>query len=147
MRVTFKHKYQIHCARSICWVFLFKFSLEEMWGYAIILFATTCNYLLSMITFATIYQLHQIWGRFVIILQLMCDYYLFHIFMWMFLGLYSSMNKPPWPISWMCNQNFLTNWCIMCIMGIISIHIRGCTIYKVYLYYNMYLLWILSTYL
>jgi hypothetical protein len=87
------------------------FSLEEMWGYAIILFVPTCDYVLPTITFATIYQLHQIWGRFVIILRLLCNYYIFHIFLWMLLGLYSSMNKPPWPISWMCNQNFVTNWC------------------------------------
>jgi len=36
-------------------------ALEKMWGYENLLFATACNYMLFMITFATIYQLHQIW--------------------------------------------------------------------------------------
>jgi hypothetical protein len=95
------------------------FSLEEMWGYVTILFATTCNYVSFTITFATIYQLHQIWGRFATILRLMYNC-IFHLFIWMLLGLYSSMNKFPWSISWMCNQNVVTNWCTM---GMISIHI------------------------
>ncbi len=36
-------------------------ALEKMWGYENLLFAIACNYMLFMITFATIYQLHQIW--------------------------------------------------------------------------------------
>jgi hypothetical protein len=38
-----------------------KLSLAEMWGYATILFAITCDYVLFPITFAATYQLHQIW--------------------------------------------------------------------------------------
>jgi len=138
-------KFIVQC-RFVEFCFLV-FSLKEMWGYATILFVTTCNYVSSTITFATIYQLHQIWKGFATVLRLMCNYYIFHLPTWMFIGLYSFMNKPPWPISWMCNQTFVTNWCTMCTMGMINIHIWGCTIYKVYLYYNMYLLWMLSTYL
>jgi len=58
------------------------------------------------------------------ILRLMCDYYLFHPPMWMFLRLYSFMNKPPWPINYMCNQNLITNLCIMCIMGMLRANAR-----------------------
>jgi hypothetical protein len=39
-------------------------AIEEMWGYATILFATTCDYM----SFVTTYQLHQIWGGFATIL-------------------------------------------------------------------------------
>jgi hypothetical protein len=80
-----------------------------------------CNYMRLYVvstTFATINQFHQIWGGFATILWLMYNYYLFYPPMWMLLGLYSSMNKPPWPISYMCNQNFVTNSCTICIMGI-----------------------------
>jgi len=77
---------------------------EKMWGYVTILFATICDYVWFVIIFATTYQLHQIWGGFVTILWLMCNYYLIHPPMWMVIRLYSSMNKPPWPISCMCNQ-------------------------------------------
>jgi len=116
-------------------------AIEEMWEYATILFAITCNYVSFAITFATTYQLHQIWGGFATILWLMCNYYLLHPFMWMLLGLYSSMNKPPWSISSVCNQNLVTNCCAMCIMGMISIYIWGCTIKKstyimIYIYYE-----------
>jgi hypothetical protein len=48
-------------------------SLEEMWEYATILFATTCDYVSFVTIFATIYQLHQIWGGFATILTLMCN--------------------------------------------------------------------------
>jgi hypothetical protein len=63
-------------------------TLEEMWGYATILFATTCDYVSFVTTFATTYQLHQIWGGFATILQLMCNYYFLHPPMWIFIGLY-----------------------------------------------------------
>jgi hypothetical protein len=43
---------------------MFQLSLEEIWGYSTILFATTSDYVPVVITFATIYQLHQIWGGF-----------------------------------------------------------------------------------
>jgi hypothetical protein len=43
-------------------------SLEEMWGYATILFTTICDYVSFATTFATTYQLHQIWGGFATIL-------------------------------------------------------------------------------
>ncbi len=88
-------------------------TLEQMWGYVTILFVTTCNYMsfatTFVITFVTTHQFHQIWGGFATILQLICNYYLFRPFMWIFLRLYSSTNKPPWPISFMCNQNLVTN--------------------------------------
>jgi hypothetical protein len=67
--------------------------LKEMWGYTTILFATTCDYVSFVTTFATTIQLHQICGGFAIILRLMCNYYLLHPPMWMLLGLYSSINK------------------------------------------------------
>jgi hypothetical protein len=70
------------------------------------------------------------WGRFATILWVMCNSYFFHPSMWMVLGLYSFLNEPPWPISCMCNQNLVTNWCTMYIMGLINIHIWGCTIKK-----------------
>jgi hypothetical protein len=38
-----------------------KLSLKEMWGYATILFAITCDYVSFATTFATTYQLHQTW--------------------------------------------------------------------------------------
>ncbi len=122
--------------------------LEEMWGYATILFATTCNYVSFLTTFATTYQLfHQNLGR-------ICDYITINVQLLtssssyvMFLGLYSSMNKLQWPISCVCNQNLIANWCIMYIMGMIHIHIWGCTIKNsIYIIINKYL-WMLSTYL
>jgi hypothetical protein len=84
-------------------LFEHRYSIEKIWGYATIICATTCDYVLFTTTFITIYQLHQIWGRFATILQLMCNYYLLHPPMWMILRLYSSMNKPPCPISYMCH--------------------------------------------
>jgi hypothetical protein len=97
-------------------------SLEETWGYATILFTTTCNY-----------------ASFVTRLQLMCNYYILHPLMQMLLGLYLSMNKLQWPISYMCNQNLVANWCTMYIMGMISIHIWGCIIKKfTYIIINIY---------
>jgi len=102
--------------------------LEEIWGYATILFVIICDNVTFATTFSAIYQHHQNFARFATILQLMCDYYLFHSLMWIFLKLYSSVNKPPWPLNWTCNQNLVTNWCTMCILGIISIHIWGCPI-------------------
>jgi hypothetical protein len=42
--------------------------LEEMWEYANILFAITCNYVLFVSIFATTYQLHQVWGGFATII-------------------------------------------------------------------------------
>ncbi len=145
--VTFRHKYQIHCLRLICWVLLFNIFIRRNVG---ICNHFICNYMRLCVVynyFCNYLPTSPIWGGFATILLLLCNYYLFHLLMWMLLGLYLSMNKPPWPISWMCNQNFVTNSCTMCIMGMISTHIWGCTIHKVYLYYNMYLLWILSTYL
>ncbi len=59
------------------------------------------------------------WGGFATILWYMCNLYLFHPLMWMLLGLYSFMNKPSWPINCMYNQNLVTNWWTMCIMGMI----------------------------
>ncbi len=79
------------------------YSLEEIWGYATTQFATTCDYVSFTTTFATTYQLDQIWGGFAtILMRLMCNYYLLHPPMWMFLKLYSSTSKPPWPIR-MCH--------------------------------------------
>jgi hypothetical protein len=63
-------------------------TLKEMWGYATIIFATTCDYVSFVAIFATTYQLHQIWGGFATILQLMCNYCFFHPPMCMLLGLY-----------------------------------------------------------
>ncbi len=37
----------------------------------------------------------------------MCEYYLIHLRKWMLLGLYLSMNKPPWLNNCMCNQNLI----------------------------------------
>ncbi len=59
-------------------LFEHRYSIEKIWGYATILCATTCDYVLFTTTFTTIYQLHQIWGGFATILQLMCNYYLLH---------------------------------------------------------------------
>jgi len=96
---------------------------KVMWGYVFILFLTTCDYMLFATTFVTTYQLHQISTWFAIILRLMCNYYLLHPPMWMVLRLGSSMIKPPWPSSCTCNQNLITTWCTMYIMGKIRIHI------------------------
>ncbi len=38
-----------------------KLSLEEMWGYVAILFATTCDCVSFVTTFVTTHQLHQTW--------------------------------------------------------------------------------------
>jgi hypothetical protein len=100
-------------------------ALRKFWGHATILFATTCDYVSFVTTFVTTYQIHQIWGGFVTILWLMRDYYLFHHPMWMLLRLYSFMNKPPWPINCMCNQNLITNLCTMCIMGMLRANARS----------------------
>jgi hypothetical protein len=118
-------------------------TLKEMWGYATILFVTTCDYLSFVTIFTTTYQLHQIWGGFATILWIMCNYCLLHPPMWMLLGLYSSINNPPWPICCTCNQNIVTNWCTMCIRGMICTHIWGCTIKKsiytiIHIYYEYY---------
>jgi len=43
----------------------------------------------------------------------MCNYYLTHPPIWMFLGLYLSINKPPWLINCMCNQNLIIRGEIM----------------------------------
>jgi hypothetical protein len=43
-------------------------AIEEMWGYATILFVITCDYVSFAITFVTTNQLHQIWGGFATIL-------------------------------------------------------------------------------
>jgi surface polysaccharide O-acyltransferase-like enzyme len=103
--------------------------LEEMWGYATILFVTPCNYVSFVTTFATTYQLYQIWGGFATILWLMCNYYLFIMILCECFKII-FLNKPPWPISCIYNQNLVTNWCTLCIMGMISIHIWGSTIKK-----------------
>jgi hypothetical protein len=123
-------------------------ALGKIWGYATILFATTCDYVLFTITFATTYQLHQFWGGFVTILQLMCNYYLFHHPIWMFLRLYSFMNKPPWPISCMCSQNLITNLCTMCFLGMIRVNAqlslnidRNYTLYKSIQYFFKWIKW------
>jgi hypothetical protein len=38
---------------------IYVMAIAKMWGYATILFATTCDYVSFAITFAITYQLHQ----------------------------------------------------------------------------------------
>jgi len=66
--------------------------LEGLWGYATTLFVITCDYVSFATSFATNVQL----------LSSSSSY-----------ANDSSMNKPPWFISCMCNQNIVTNWCII----------------------------------
>jgi len=63
-------------------------------------------------------------------IRLTCDHYLLHPLMWMLLKLYSFVNKPLWPINCICNQILVTNWCTMCIMSMITIHIWSCMVKK-----------------
>jgi len=77
-----------------------------MWGYATILFVTTCDYVSFATTFATMYQFHQIWGGFATILQTNAELLSSSSSNVNVLGLYSFMNKLKLPINYMCNHNF-----------------------------------------
>ncbi len=100
-----------------------------------------CNYMRLCVVCNYVYNCLPISPN----LRKVCDYTMTNVWLlsshppiWIFWKLYSFLNKPPWPINCMCNQNFVTNWCTMCIMGTMSIIFGVVQLKNTNIYYEYY---------